>query len=116
MNESPKQPAIMPSAGTDRPLAHVALADIVRLRKPYQPHRMSGLPEPVGPFSHGIVAEILSVLLDGTPRNVSLYLYNPDKGTLYLGPNGIPEFVDFHCSELELYKRASDQGYIPLVS
>ncbi len=27
----------------------------------------------------------------------------------------LPEFIDHHCSEFVLYKRATDQGYEPLV-
>jgi len=95
----------------DRRLAQVELADIVRLKKPYglmiDRHK--------GPFGFGIVAEILTVLPDGRTRNVSLYLYDPERKEIFLGPNGIPEFVDFHCSEIELYKRATDLGYSPLV-
>ena len=107
------QPAVMPAQGSERPLAHVELGDIVRLRKPYQPVR--GSDRQSGPFGFGIVAEILTVLPDGRTRNVSLYLYDPDRREIFLGPNGIAEFVDFHCAEFELYKRATEQGYIPLV-
>ena len=97
-------------AAIDRELPRVELADIVRLRKPYglQIDRQKG------PFTFGIVAEILTVLPDGRTRNVSLYLYDPGRKEIFLGPNGIPEFVDFHCSEIELYKRATDMGYTPL--
>jgi hypothetical protein len=42
-------------------------------------------------------------------------LYDPERREIFLGPNGVPEFVDHHCSEFELYKRATDQGYTPLV-
>ncbi len=96
----------------DRNLAQVELADIVRLKKPYRP----GGQRQHGPFGFGIVAEILHVLPDGRTRNVSLYLYDPDRKEVFLGPNGIPCFVDFHCSQIELYKRATDQGYTPLLS
>lgn len=95
----------------DRDLAQVELADIVRLKKPYR--RRPGGKEIL--YTHGIVAEILTVLPDGRTRNVSLYLYDPEQKELFMGPNSIPEYVDFHCSELELYKRATDEGYIPLV-
>lgn len=95
------------------PLPRVALADIVRLRTPYQPVR--GQDKQHGPFGFGIVAELLTVLPDGTVRNASLYLYDPVRREVFLGPNGIPEFVDCHGSEFELYKRAEDQGYTPLV-
>jgi hypothetical protein len=95
----------------DRALAQVELADIVRLKKPYG----LKIDRQKGPFGFGIVAEILTVLPDGRTRNVSLYLYDPERKEIFLGPNGIPEFVDFHCSEIELFKRATDMGYSPLV-
>lgn len=101
----------MTTQDCDLPLAQVELADIVRLRKPYMP---SGERQK-GPFGFGIVAEILTVLPDGQTKIVSLYLYDPQRREIFLGPNGIPEFVDCHCSEFELYKRATDQGYCPLV-
>ncbi len=97
----------------DPPLAQVALGDIVRLYKPYCPVR--GLDRQRGPFGFGIVAELLTVLPGGQTRNVSLYLYDPERREIFLGPNGVPEFVDHHCSEFELYKRAEDMGYSPLV-
>jgi hypothetical protein len=111
----PDQPTIVPGPGTEKPLAQVGLADIVRLKVPYQPHREFSSPGSRGSYQFGIVAEILTVLPDGRVRNVSLYLYDPDSRTIYLGPNNVPEFVDFHTSELELYKRAAEQGYMPLV-
>jgi hypothetical protein len=102
------------SAGADDPpLAQVRLADIVRLYKPYQPVR--GSDKQLNPFGFGIVAEILSVFPDGRTRTVSLYLYDPERRELFMGPNSIPEFVDCHCSEFELYKRADEMGYTPLV-
>jgi hypothetical protein len=113
MSDKAKRPAVMPALGSERPLAQVELGDIVRLRKPYEPGR--GFLGQKGPFGFGIVAEILTVLPDGRTRNVSLYLYDPERQEIFLGPNSIPEFVDFHTGELELYKRASEQGYVPLV-
>lgn len=100
-------------AGDDPPLPAVALADIVRLRKPYRPVR--GQDRQRGPFGFGIVAELLTVLPGGRVRNASLYLYDPARKELFMGPNGIPEFVDYHGSEFELYKRADDMGCAPLV-
>ncbi len=100
-------------AGEDPPLPAVALADIVRLRQAYRPCR--GLDRQRGPFGFGIVAELLTVLPDGRVRSASLYLYDPARRELFLGPNGIPEFVDCHGSEFELYKRAEDMGYTPVV-
>lgn len=64
-------------------------------------------------FTHGIVAEILACLPDGRTRNVSLYLNSPESRHIYLGPNDIAEFVDFHASEFTLYKRATEMGYLP---
>jgi hypothetical protein len=103
---------VLPDAN-DLPLAQVKPADIVRLYKPYEPVR--GMDKQRGPFRFGIVAEILQLLPDGRVRNVSLYLYDPVRKEIFLGPNSIPEFVDCHCSEFELYKRATDMGYTPLV-
>ncbi|MBI3468290.1 MAG: hypothetical protein HY000_35245 [Planctomycetes bacterium] len=108
-----KRPAVLPAEGSERLLTHVELGDIVRLKKPYHP--VIGTDRQRGSFRFGIVAEILTVLPDGRTRNVSLYLYDPERREIFLGPNAIAEFVDFHCSEFELYKRASQQGYIPLV-
>src|SRR5205814_1983328 len=99
-------------AEIDRDLTQVELADIVRLKKPYQP---TWGDRQRGPFGFGIVAEILHVLPDGRIRNVSLYLYDPERKELFLGPNNIPEYVDCHCSEFVLHKRAKDDGYQPLV-
>jgi hypothetical protein len=97
----------------DRELAQVELADIVRLKKPYMPaFGMSDKQK--GPFGFGIVAEILTVLPDGRTRNVSCYLYDPVRREIFMGPNNIPEYVDFHTSELVLFKRATDQGYTSL--
>jgi len=104
-------PSTFPREDTPLPLAQVELADIVRLREPYMPRGERQR----GPFPLGIVAEILTILPDGRMRNVSLYLYDPERKQIFLGPNGIPEFVDFHCSEIELYKRATEQGYETLL-
>jgi hypothetical protein len=114
VNNGRKTPAVMPAEGSERPLAEVELGDIVLLKKPYNPSRRAG-DRQAGPFPLGIVAEIIQVLPDGRTRNASLYLYDPERREIFLGPNSIPEYVDFHCSELALYKRASEQGYIPLV-
>ncbi len=95
----------------DAQLPHVALGDIVKLKTPYDPRGE----RQKGPFGFGIVAEILTVLPDGRIRNVSLYLYDPKRRELFMGPNGIPEYVDHHGSEYVLHKRAQDQGYTPLV-
>ncbi len=97
----------------DRDTIQVELADIVKLKKPYLPSLGTG-DRQRGPFGFGIVAEILHVLSDGRIRNVSCYLYDPERKEVFLGPNGIPEYVDFHTSELVLYKRAAEPGYTPL--
>ena len=97
----------------DDDLPQVSLGDIVRLKQPYEPVR--GTDRQAGPFGYGIVAEILTVLPDGRVRNVSLYLYDPGRRELFMGPHDVPEFVDCHGSEYMLYKRAADMGYTPLV-
>lgn len=98
----------------DRDLAPVELGDIVNLHQAYKV-RSNRYGQGVTCFSRGIVAEILTRLPDGRVRNVSLYLYDPESCQLYMGPNGIPEYVDEHCSQITLYKRATDEGYTPLV-
>jgi hypothetical protein len=39
---------------------------------------------------------------------------NRKNGSIKPNP-ALPEFVDCHCSEIELYKRATDMGYSPLL-
>ena len=104
--------ASRPDEYKERPLANVELGDIVKLEKPY-PVRSELYGQERTVFTHGIVAEILSRLPDGRTRNVSLYLYSTESRHIYLGLNGIPEFVDCHCSEFTLYKRATEMGYLP---
>jgi hypothetical protein len=94
-----------------RGLARVELADIVRLKKPF----VCKIGRQKVPFTFGIVAEIVAVLPDGRPRNVALYLYDPGRKEISMGPNNIPEVVDFHCSEIELYRRATDDGFTSLI-
>lgn len=103
----------------------INLGDIVRLKKPY------------GGYTRGIVAEIVSTfhkkisvarfgeggVLGVTntkdegramPRNVSLYLFKPgeDGGAeLLMATEHLPEFCDFHVSELVLIKKANEAGY-----
>jgi hypothetical protein len=83
------------------------LADIVELRVACE--------TPQGSFRFGIVAEIVSTHPNGEVQEVSLYLYDPVRKTIFLGPNWIPEYVDCDVSEMLLYKRARDDGYDPLV-
>lgn len=81
-------------------------------------------------FDHGIVAQVVSryparrdVLPEGRVvqyddvgggpvRNVSLFLFNPDAGTLYLtrgpGDRGIPAFVDHHATDLTLIQKHNE--------
>jgi hypothetical protein len=79
--------------------------DMVKLKDPYQ-----------GRYGYGVVVEVISHTRYGHPRNVSLHLYY-DEGQLYIKPlyvaKGlmVPNYVDFHVSELVWYRRASDQGY-----
>ena len=61
-------------------------------------------------FTHGVVVEIISQER-GEARNVSLHLYEPDLGLLYMcnpDQHAIPTSVDFHVSELSIYKASTD--------
>ncbi|MEL6854675.1 MAG: hypothetical protein AAFO83_06145 [Cyanobacteria bacterium J06607_13] len=101
--------------------------DIVKLKMPYKP---AGFPQVKDPnwsgFVYGIVVEILAtqMVVNGEtyggsdhPRRVSLHLYDT-QGQLMIEPSFveagllIPSYVDFHLSELELYKIASESGYL----
>ncbi|MGB3766525.1 MAG: hypothetical protein WA947_08195 [Phormidesmis sp.] len=106
----------------------LATGDIVKLKKPYRP---GDFPQAKNSdwkgFGYGIVAEILTTQMivngdrygDEHPRNVSLNLYDAT-GQMMIEPSFIeaglciPSYVDFHVSELELYKIASESGYIPV--
>jgi hypothetical protein len=106
--------AAVPEAGCPDPgrdLAQVRPGDIVRLKKPF----VEKIDRQKVPFPFGIVAEIVAVLPDGRPRNVGLYLYDPGRKEILLGPYGTPAVLDYHCSEIELYKRATDDSYPPLI-
>lgn len=102
--------------------------DIVKLKQPYKPADFPQAKDPDwGGFAYGIVVEILEtqLLVNGEaygnpyPRRVSLNLYDAS-GQLMIEPSFveaglcIPSYVDFHLSELELYKIASESGYIPV--
>ena len=105
--------------------------DIVKLKEPYLPEEWVSLkPKGWKGFEFGIVVEIVSsqFSINGnaygdrlSPRNVSLHLYDAG-GQLMIWPqyidNGllIPSYVDFHLSELVLYKIASETGYIPVAN
>ena len=61
-------------------------------------------------FTFGIVNQVLSKDLDGSPRRVSLFLYYPqDNGVWLTYPcvRNVPTFVDFNVNELELYHLSS---------
>lgn len=106
----------------------LTVGDIVRLKEPY---RVADFPQAKNPdwvgFGFGIVAEILSTQMivngeaygDQHPRNVSLNLYDAT-GQMMIEPSYvaaglcIPSYVDFHVSELELYKIATESGYSPV--
>jgi hypothetical protein len=103
--------------------------DIVKLKEPYRPEEwVYRQPQTWKGFEFGIVVQIVSCQFsingdrygDGqTPRNVSLHLYDA-AGQLMIEPlyleQGllIPSYVDYHVSELVLYKIASESGYIPV--
>ena len=109
--------------------AHIiTTGDIVKLKAPYKPADFPQAKDPDwGGFTNGIVVEILEtqMLVNGEaygntyPRRVSLNLYDAS-GQLMIEPDFveaglcIPSYVDFHLSELELYKIASETGYTPV--
>lgn len=100
--------------------------DIVKLKKPYRPEEWISLkPKDWRGFEFGIVVEIVSsqFSVNGEaygnqqqPRNVSLHLYDAS-GQLMIYPQYlekgllVPTYVDFHLSELILYRIASQDGY-----
>jgi hypothetical protein len=94
----------------DEDFPAVELGDIVRFKEAYRTrvNRSEQL------YRYGIVVELLQVTPRGKVRNVSCHLYTAE-GQIYLGPNAIPQYVDFYASEYLLYKRAKDMGYVPLV-
>ena len=84
-------------------MLEIGIGDIVKLKEPYF------VDETKEPYQFGIVVEKLS-------ETFSLHLFN-NKGILYIYPYYkrkklmIPTYVDFHVSELSLYKKASHPGY-----
>jgi hypothetical protein len=112
----------------------LALGNIVRLNKPYATdrnlwHRIESYGrcrcgfefqsdrkeyllhlEDKG-FKWGIIAEHVSRNAWGVPV-VSLHLYD-DEGRLLMGPNSIPEYVDFCAHEFQVWKVAMEMGYAP---
>jgi len=88
--------------------------DLVKLREAY-----------LGRYTYGIVVAIVrhSRNRGGSyPCDLSLHLYD-DQGQLFIEPNYkakgliVPQYLDFHISELDWYRKASDhgQGSIPHV-
>lgn len=117
----------------------LALGNIVKLKKPYKPQLfteherkqrqqiMSLLrakqsdPHPLAKeqmamwdgwagFSYGIIVEHIGRNAMGE-FNVSLQLYDPELGVIFMGPNNIPEYVDCSSSEFTLWKIATETGY-----
>ena len=102
--------------------------DIVKLKTPY--NKPADFPQAEAPdwsgFVYGIVVEVLAtqLVVNGAtyggsdhPRRVSLHYYDT-RGQLMIEPSFvkadllIPSYVDFHLSELELYKIVSESGYL----
>ena len=101
--------------------------DIVKLKEPYTDTETRTV------WTHGIVVEIIStfnptVIIgtgetgnigfqqfkndpDGVPRNVSLHLFNPETGKIYMAGDDVPTYVDFHINELILVRHSADEGY-----
>ena len=109
--------------------AHIiTTGDLVKLKAAYKPADFPQAKDPdwLG-FTYGIVVKILETQLvvngetygGGYPRRISLHLYD-ERGQLMIEPSFIagglfiPSYVDFHLSELELYKIASESGYLPV--
>lgn len=105
------------------------LGDLVRLKHPYRPSEWVYRQAKDWPgFEWGIVVEIVATqfTVNGAaygpatvPRTVSLHLYDR-QGQLYIEPQLqqagilIPTYVDFHLSEVQLYKIATETGYCPV--
>jgi len=99
--------------------------DIVRLKQPYRPEEWVLLKgEGWKGFEYGIVVEIISCQFsvngeaygNQQPRNVGLHLYDAG-GQLMIYPDWletgllVPTYVEFHLSELILYRIANQDGY-----
>lgn len=100
--------------------------DIVKLKQTYRPQEWVCLkPKDWTGFEFGIVVEIVSAQFSVNgeaygngqqPRNVSLHLYDAG-GQLMIYPQYlekgllVPTYVDFHLSELVLYRIANQDGY-----
>jgi hypothetical protein len=62
-------------------------------------------------FKWGIIVEHVGRNWFGAPK-VSLHLYD-DEGRLFMGPNNIPQYVDFCADEFKVWKAATELGYVP---
>ena len=81
--------------------------DLVKLRESY-----------LGRYTYGIVVQIVRRSRSrgvSYPRDLTLHLYD-DQGQLFIEPTYqakglmVPQYVDFHVSELDWYRKASDHG------
>ncbi len=88
------------------PEPELSLGNVVRLKKPYRVGRKAR------EYGYGIIAEHVGHNAAGHPV-VSLYLCDRG-GQLLMGPNRIPEFVDYPAPELFLWKLAAEDGYLVL--
>ena len=65
-------------------------------------------------FTHGVVSEIVTRKLDGSPHKISLFLYYAqENGTwlMYSYRKGIPLFIDFGVNEVKLIHKSSASNY-----
>ena len=115
----------------EHPAQPFAPGNIVRLKEAYRPEddyvyaqvtRTLGGREAVDAwrswrgFTYGMVAEVVSCQdsFGEQPRNVSLHLYDPELGLLYMAGPGqptLPCYCDFHVSDLIPHKIATDEYY-----
>lgn len=87
----------------------LALGNIVKLKESYRP-TLTAAGQARESFTHGIIVEQLTRNAFGMPL-LSLHLYNPETREIFLGPNGIPEYVDTAADEILLWKIATETGY-----
>lgn len=64
-------------------------------------------------FTHGTIVEVVSRYASGDPKNVSLHLFNPETGLMYVHGHptepGAPMFVDHHVGELVLIHKYNEK-------
>ena len=120
---------LLPFSVKGSKMKQINLGDVVKQRSPYKPEsetehcrqifnrlhqsRILDWRKWLG-FTHGIVVEIISQKVDGSPHHVSLHLYDPITSLIYMcNPNlhPIPTYVDFQVKELELVQSATATGY-----